>query len=88
MTQQHVLYGIKVAERVRERERERERERDGLWCPVSRLLLPASAGTHLTRRPFKITDRCANDLRGAQLLASSGGIKAILFIKLVKKILK
>jgi hypothetical protein len=60
MTQQHVLYGIRVAGR------ERDRDGDRLWRPVSRLgPLPFSSGgvgTHLTWRPFQTTDRCANDL--------------------------
>jgi hypothetical protein len=66
MTQQHVLYGIKVAEGERWR-----------WNsePCSRLF----SGTHLTRGPFKITDHCVNDLGRGYLLACSGGIKDALY---------
>ena len=85
MTQQHVLYGIKVVEREREIERERDRDRDrdrdtdGLWRPVQDPAIQAVLQLKLTRGPFKITDHCANDLGRRQLLASSGGIKDALF---------
>jgi hypothetical protein len=54
MTQQHVLYGIKVAER--------DRDRDGLWRLVQDSSFQAALELKLTRGPFKITDHCANDL--------------------------
>jgi hypothetical protein len=80
MTQQHVLYGIKVVERERDGESEKEMDFGALFRDS---LLPGRAGTHFTRRSFKITDLCANDLGQAQLLSSSGGFKTITFITLV-----
>jgi len=77
MTQQHVLYGIKVVER--EREKDRDRDRDGLWRPVQDSAFHAALQLKLTRGPFKTTDHCANDLERGQLLASSGGIRDALF---------